>query len=144
MPGGREVCANLMRAPRARFRFNQREIAQAQQCAPTRLGSTAMAKPRRHARAALWISRDRPLDRSAISRHPPVQQCHIGLADSARPELLREHAMSNVIARDYHGSGSAAIEAVHNSRTEISSHSRKRAEMMKQGVHERAFVGARP
>ena len=110
-----------MRAPRTRFRFDQREISQTQQDAPVGLSGAAMLESRGHARSALRIACDRPLDRPAIASHPAVKQSDIRLADNARPKLLRKGPMGSVCARNHHGSGSAPVKTVHNSRTEVSS-----------------------
>ena len=130
--------ANLMRAPGARLGFDQREIPQAQQHAPIGLGRAAMREACRHARSALRIARDRALTSSGIPGQPAMKQRDIRLFDCARAELLAKNAMGDIIARYDHGSGGAAVQPVHDSRTKISANRRKRSEVMEQSVSLRA------
>ena len=142
MPCSSKMRPNLVRAPRTGCRFDEREILQTQQDAPVGLGGPAMRESRGHARSALRIACDLPRDRPAIWSHPAVEQSDIGLGDNARPKLLRKDSMGSVCARHDHGSGSAAVKTVHNSRAEVSAQTRKCAEMMEQRVHQGASSGA--
>jgi hypothetical protein len=130
--------SNLVRAPGARLGFDQREISQAQQHAPIRLGRAAMREACGHARSALRIAGDRALDSSGIPGQPAMKQRDVRLFDCARAELFAENAMGDIIARYDHGPGGAAVQPVHDSRTKISANRRKRSEVMEQSVDERA------
>jgi hypothetical protein len=138
-----EMRANLMRAAGARLGFDQGETSKAQQHAPIRLGGAAVAEPCRHTRAVLRIARDRATDCSGITGQTAMKQGDICLFDCARAELLTKNAMCNIIARYDHGSGGAAVQPVHDSRTKISANCRERSEVMEQSIDQRASRRAR-
>ena len=137
MPDGREVRANLVRAPGVQRGLDQRATVQARDDAPVGARVAALGGARRHARAAARVARNGQRDAAGIARHFAVHEGQIDLAHVARAELLGEMFVRAVVACHHHGAGGFAVQAVHDARTQRASCLGKFSEAMQQRVHQR-------
>src|SRR5205085_7118548 len=62
------------------------------------------------------------------------------LVHLARRELPSQLAMRLVIFRDHHQTAGGAVEAVYDSRPQLSTHRGERAKMMQESIHQSAAV----
>ena len=109
---------------------------------PIRLRGAAGREARGHARSALRIARNRTIDLPLVPAQLAVNQGDIPLAYGARSELLAQNAMRGVIARDDDRSRCASVQAMDDPGTKASADRGKRAKIMEQRVHQRAFRGS--
>ena len=72
-----------------------------------------------------------------------MQQRDVGLVHGAGAKLIGQRAMRGIVARDNQRPGRAAIEPVHDARTQRAARVGKRAQTMQQRVDQRAVRDSR-
>ena len=83
-----EVYSDLMRSAGVQVGFNKGKVAEPQAQPPVGASLASFPAPRRHARTAAKISRDRQLNSSGFAFQLPVQQRNICFFDAAFAKIL--------------------------------------------------------
>jgi hypothetical protein len=124
MTDARQMHADLVRAAGPDVNFEEREFVEASQHLVFGNGGTATRQSRRHAYAANRIASDRSSDLTPIRFHPAVHQREINLFDLSAGELFGEMAMGLISARDQNHAASKAVQAMHDTRPQLTTHRR--------------------
>src|SRR5215469_17084660 len=139
----RKMYANLMRAARMQVSFDERKSRQTQTHSPIRARRPPFPAPRGHTNSTMQVARDGKLDAPRTFVQLAVNQCKIRFFNLVTAELFCERAMRQIISRNQQRARSFAVEAMHNSRPQLTADGRKfatAAKFMQQRVDHRAAL----
>src|SRR2546426_769475 len=134
----REVDADLVGAPGQRLDFEQREVGEAPQRTIPGCGLAGPDASGPHAHAVDGVAADGLHNLAARARYTPVNERDIRLVYFPLFELRRELPVSKVVLGHEHQTRSHLVQAMDDPWAQFPSRSGKAADVVQQGVDQRA------